>query len=442
MADLYVSAAGRNTSPYDTWAKAATTLGTAVSAAAAGDKIHIASGHTESPSANTTYTFAGTPDNPVLIVVEGTSTGLLVPEGATIASTGAAAINLAGSVDSWGLNLEVGSGNVNVSLGLGQTTANAIQRFHLCRLRTNATGASARIAVSLSANAAARLIILDRVKVYAGGTSGSAGVFAPGICDFEMYDGSIEAPSFVNIVAPNQGTGRGSRMRFYGVDLSACRSDVNLMRPGGDSLELAEFYDCKLPSGWTGAVFDSSATVDIGQQADAWNCGNSTAKFSYRGARYAGNARSNTGVYRTGGAVGDDSSTPYSLELLPNASAKLGGAQLETPWFGYAKASGAATIDVEIAHAGSALTNAQVWLEVRHLNESGTPIGEVITNRVADPNTAATTHATSSAPWTGSGATTKQKLSVNITPARWGFVQARVVAADDAVSSIFVDPTF
>lgn len=438
MADLYVSSTGSNTAPYDTWAKAATSFGTAVTAALAGDKIHVASGFTQSLGANTTYTFAGTPDNPVIVVCENTSTGALVEEGATISTTGSFTLNIAGGLDSWCLNYEAGSGAVNTSLGLGQTTANVVQRFHLCRLRVNATGASARILASLSTNAAARRIVLDRVKLYAGGTSSTNGVIAPGIVDVEMYGGSIEAPSFVNIVAPNQGTGRGSRVRLYGVDLSACRSDVNLMRSGGNSLELVEAYDCKMPAGWTGGPFDATSSPDIGQQADMWNCGNSSALFSYMGSRYAGNLRSNTGVYRNGGSSID--SVGYSIELLPNAAATLGGAQIETPWFGKWEATtGAQDIDVEIAHAGSALNNNQVWLEVRFMGESGSPIGTRASNRCANPNTAPTTHPTSTETWTGSGAGTKQRLTVPVNPQRKGYFQARVVLADDVVSSLFVD---
>lgn len=439
MADIYVSSSGSNTSPYDTWAKAATSFATAVTLAAAGDVIHVASGFTQSLTSTTTYTFAGTTKNPVIVVVENTSTGAFVEKGATLASTSSSSVNVAGSVDSWGLNIEVGSGPVNARLTLGVNTANAVQRFHQCNLKALGTGTSARLGISQSVSAAGRQIIFDRVDVYAGGSSSSLGVFSPGIVDFEMYGGSIEAPSFVNIVEPNVGTGRGSRMRFFGVDMSACPSGLNFMRPGGSSLEICEAYDCRMPSGWSGAPFDSAGTPGIGQFADMWNCGNSSAKFAHWSSRYAGSVKSNTGVYADSGA--SVSSVGYSLEMLPNAAAALGGVQLNTPWFGRWEATtGSQQIDVEIAHAGSNLTNAQVWLEVRYMSQSGYPLGPRTSNRVASPRSTPVAHDTSSHTWIGSGTGTKQKLSVTVNPQREGYFQARVVMSDNPVSSLFVDP--
>ena len=52
MALLYVRNDGSNTSPYDTWAKAATTLATALNSTSAGDTVYVADGHTESASAD------------------------------------------------------------------------------------------------------------------------------------------------------------------------------------------------------------------------------------------------------------------------------------------------------------------------------------------------------------------------------------------------------
>ncbi len=43
MANRYVYTGGSNTSPYDTWAKAATTLVSAISGSAAGDDFWVAS---------------------------------------------------------------------------------------------------------------------------------------------------------------------------------------------------------------------------------------------------------------------------------------------------------------------------------------------------------------------------------------------------------------
>src|SRR5512139_2589116 len=57
MANVYVKASGSGTSPYDTWAKAATTLKVATDFASAGDVIY-AHQESETITVDTTYTLA------------------------------------------------------------------------------------------------------------------------------------------------------------------------------------------------------------------------------------------------------------------------------------------------------------------------------------------------------------------------------------------------
>ena len=56
MANIRVWDGGSNTSPYDTWAKAATAIQTALTAWSSGDQVWVASDHDEKWSANTTLT--------------------------------------------------------------------------------------------------------------------------------------------------------------------------------------------------------------------------------------------------------------------------------------------------------------------------------------------------------------------------------------------------
>ncbi|MDF1551918.1 MAG: hypothetical protein P1P84_02595 [Deferrisomatales bacterium] len=59
MATLYVAHTGSNTSPYDTWAKAATTLQTALTAATTADLILVSHTHAESDAASVGLDFGG-----------------------------------------------------------------------------------------------------------------------------------------------------------------------------------------------------------------------------------------------------------------------------------------------------------------------------------------------------------------------------------------------
>src|ERR1044072_8237036 len=66
MANIYVRNAGSNTSPYDTWAKAAPVLATVVTAATASDTIWVADDHAESAASSQTFTCPATPGLRVL----------------------------------------------------------------------------------------------------------------------------------------------------------------------------------------------------------------------------------------------------------------------------------------------------------------------------------------------------------------------------------------
>ena len=64
MADLYVAASGSNTAPYDTWAKAATSLVTAVNAMAAGDRLYVENLFQDAATVGQTFTFPGGSTDP------------------------------------------------------------------------------------------------------------------------------------------------------------------------------------------------------------------------------------------------------------------------------------------------------------------------------------------------------------------------------------------
>jgi hypothetical protein len=72
-ATLYVSASGSNTSPYDTWAKAATTISTAVAAVSAGDTIYVEGGQTYRELVDTSV--AGGSGTEITIYFDATGTG-------------------------------------------------------------------------------------------------------------------------------------------------------------------------------------------------------------------------------------------------------------------------------------------------------------------------------------------------------------------------------
>jgi hypothetical protein len=110
VATYFVWTGGSNTSPYDTWAKAATAFGTAVAAAtSAGDIIKVSHVNSESISGDANYTFAA--DVRVISCNKDSSDAPTV--GATITGgAGNYTINLAGAFDVYiyGLTFNCGTG--------------------------------------------------------------------------------------------------------------------------------------------------------------------------------------------------------------------------------------------------------------------------------------------------------------------------------------------
>ena len=86
MTDVFVDDGGSNTSPYETWAKSATTYQTGVGQLAAGDRLIFGHDHIGLLGASTTFTFPGTASQPNLIISALSSAG-----GSTVTYTKATA---------------------------------------------------------------------------------------------------------------------------------------------------------------------------------------------------------------------------------------------------------------------------------------------------------------------------------------------------------------
>lgn len=156
MADLYVnSVAGSGTAPYDTWAKGSTTLATAVTAAAAGDTIWVASDHSESAAAAKTFSSAGTLTNPLRIICvdrAGTNSSSDLRTTAVVATTGGSASITFTPVASgctyvYGIKFTAGSSTGNSSIAIGTSTGPSLYRFEKCELNIGGSNASALLSV-------------------------------------------------------------------------------------------------------------------------------------------------------------------------------------------------------------------------------------------------------------------------------------------------------
>src|SRR5574337_1253725 len=143
MTIYYVdSAAGSNTSPYNSWATAATSLATIAGIDASGDTIYVASTHSETGlAADPAYAWAGTIAAPTTIICADKTSGAppsTSATGATIATGSGTKLTFAntGCVYVYGLTLQAGSGT-SAPANLTPTSAITGGVFDTCALTLN-----------------------------------------------------------------------------------------------------------------------------------------------------------------------------------------------------------------------------------------------------------------------------------------------------------------
>lgn len=426
MADRYVKHTGSNTSPYDTWAKAATTLATAVTGAAAGDNIYVSSTHSASGLASQTLTFPGTASNPLKVVSVDDSAE---PPTATAAggaeSTTASAnwlIGPFGYVD--GMAFSAGTGTTSSgSITLASGTGAQASEYRGCAYTLNNTGSSSRIVLQAgNFSAASRVSTTDCSFVF--GNQAQHGISIGG--RVTISGGSVSGPAnYTTGLFQTASAGRNTYAEIDGMDLSGVGSGSNLVASSTASM-ITRLSNCKLPSGWTGALF--TGTRFSGQRVSMYNCDNADTNYLLWIEDYAGAIRDETTIVRTGGA--SDGVTPISWRMASNAGANSLNVPLRSdPIVIWNTTTGSAvTVTVEVVTDGVTLTNDDCWMEVDYLGHSGFPLGESASNKRATILTTPANHASSSVAWTTTGLASpiKQKLSVTVTPQEAGLLSIAV----------------
>src|SRR5512135_3561730 len=143
------STPGSNTSPYDTWAKAALLLSTLDAIDAAGDTIYVAAAHAETPAAGAvTYSLAGTAASPTTVMCATVATPVAnSATGGKITANGTGstlAINGLG-VNIQGMVFECGSGATTTCSITQAGVSNSSHRYINCKFRLLSSGASSRV---------------------------------------------------------------------------------------------------------------------------------------------------------------------------------------------------------------------------------------------------------------------------------------------------------
>lgn len=430
MANLYVKHTGSNTAPYDTWAKAATTLATAAGACAAGDNIYVSSTHSESTAGAITYNWPGTVTSPnyVVCVNDGAAPPTAVATGGTITTTGNSTITLASTGDYVyieGLTFVSGSaasGTASIQVqGAINTTKN-------CTFNVSTTGTGSRIVFSALWGRHTNLSI----KFGAAGQGINTGADSNGVVTGGSLLSGGTSPTAL-VVAFG-----GGSLLIEDFDLSNASSSINIASAVGDSARFV-MRNSKLPASWSGSLH--SGTPGIGAKYEMFNCDSGDTNYRYRCAGQFGTIQEETTLVRTSGA--SDGTTTFSWKIVTNANAENPTLTVDTPErVRWNDTTSAITLTVEILRdSATNLKDDEVWIEASYLGTSGVPLGTFVSDTKADILATAADQTASSATWTTTGMSNpnKQKLSVTFTPQEKGYIHYKVRAAK-ASATIYVDP--
>lgn len=447
MADYFVSDSGSNTAPYDTWAKAATSLQTALTAASSGsDRIIIRYNGVPTAdaelSADTTYTAAA--DVAVITARnDGGSAFTPTPMGESNwigNSTVFRSITIGGGfvIAFIGVTFRI-SGNV-VDNFVAATTDN--QLFILKNSRIDmlnaATGSRMRLGASGSASINSAWILEGCTLRF-----GSAGQGIEVGGNGAMVNCTISAAgSSPDALFQFPALEQGGYYEFHGCDFSPVTG--TLFGSSSAGARRFKLYACSLAAGvvvLAPQAVSNQSPIDV----EILDCAAGDVHYQMGFHNALGSLVVDTGIYANDGAQYDGTNR-CSWKIVTTALASRQN-PFQTPWISkYHTGTSAITPSFEILRDGSvtAYTDAQVWGEWSAKLTSGSVRASVVSDRGEVGATAAAQGAgVGLSGWTGNSATAwsgKLAPASSITPAEIGDICARVcVGAPSA--TVYVDPT-
>lgn len=417
MANIYVrSTDGNNSDSGSTWALAKSDVTGAAAIDAAGDNIYLSSVHNESTAAAITFLLAGTAAAPTVAmsVSDAAEPPTTYTTGAAITTTGTSDIIwqvTAGAVHGVTMNCGTGTGAPAIK---APNAAGQI-KFVDCALATLATGSSASPFYVTGSNASAEFI---NCTFYFSSTSQTIRNSVSNNQRLKIVGGGIAAGSaaIADFILTN-----ATFTEIVGADLSGGSSSMNIFKNSG-GLGEHSIRSSKLPSGWSGSLLNG--TIVPGERYSLYNCDSGDTHHQMQIVTYPGNIISET-TYVRSSHVGDGS-TPISWKMVTTANAdELTNVLRSDPIAIRINSVGSSkTLTGQILHdSATALTDAEIWLEVEVYDTSGFPLATLRSDHRASLLATAANQTSSSDTWTTTGMTNpnKQKLEVTFTPQEIGF---------------------
>lgn len=437
MAIRFCSSTGSNTSPYDTWAKAATTFANVITGSANGDILVIDADNPPTPVTGLTlWTFVA---NCSVVASTNSGTTTVTPTVMTSAYLGSsvsgASITLqaAFKVYFYGVRVSAEAAGSRTDVTLNLTDGGHFE-FEDCTIRLNATTAS--IFNVGGASAGRNTYTKFKNCTYLFNSTGSNLALCSGV----DFIGGTMAPTGAAPTSLISGTLNTTYVRFVGTNLSAITGTLVASQSG--STVIFEFAQCRFGAGVTVMATQSPANKSSAQ-VSVFDCssGSTNGLIGYYDA--FGSVTSDTGIYLTAGA------SAQSWKVVTTANCSF-GTPFVTPWVNvYNTSTATITPYLEILRNGSTTpyTNAQVWGEFSVKDNSGFTNSDTFDDRQPLAAWAAGTAGTSQPTGAGTGAWTggttpwsgKVDSGVAVTPAEPGHIRARVMVGAPSIT-VYVDP--
>lgn len=436
MTTYFVSNAGSNTAPYDTEAKAATTLGVIAALPwTAADTVKVSSTHTEAPGAALTYAFPTTPGLQVLSVLfNGAGNGALTVGASVAVGAASAAMTWNGGfVYSYGVTFASGTGN-STNSDFIITTNSQPSRFALesCTLSTPSTNVGANFqlgATAASNNDDCEIILINCTRSSANVTATSIGHGRIRIHNLALAG---TAPTTVFGVLG----GVVADVEVTASDLTGV-AWTNLVDAAGNASGSVKFKQCKLVSGFAAVngVFDGPGSYIV----ELIDSTSGDTHYTYQKHCWQGTVVVSNTVY----ADATDGTNSFSMLMTGNANTSFLRPLESPPIDTFNSVLSAITTTVEVVNDGTTFTDAQLWQETMAKVTSGFSLGTWNrADRAADVFAAGANQATSTKTWTGTGgfgAEVKQRLvSGSFTPAEVGVL--RTVVKLGVNDNVYVSP--
>lgn len=446
MAIFYVrSTDGSNADNGSTWALAKATVAGAIAAASAGDTIYVSQVHSETTAGVVTWTSPGTATSPLRVICanDGAEPPTSLATTGVIGNTTSNAISIDGYIIVYGLTFSCNNGGTVATMQLGAANNVHNQHYTLCNFNLQGSSNGSRLSIGRDGATGGERVIWDNCKV--GFAAAAQGIQVTSSL-FEWrngVDGGSNDSMITSTTAPTalfkyigdfdaSTTSRSARVFVEGLDLSAFGASMNLI---GTITGASEFYadNCKKHASWTGLVVTSGTPPELGARAFVRNFenGGSINYSSIDVTRWATETTETT-LVKTGGQT--DGVTATSMKVVTSSICGAG-----SPWSSQwqefevlpADVGNAKTVTIDFLHdSATALKDDQIWIEVAGQGVSSSPLGIMVTDRVATPITTAADQP-SGGTWTTTGMSNpnSQKCHASITPRQAGLFRARLRAA-------------